>query len=143
MHRDEPAKTTSAGRRARGLLGWSVAILVAAVALALAMILASLAVEPASPAPPSKPPMQFGPSGAPGRSDGSADRPPTAIGTNDRERSALVVTRGPSETRQACGRPMLTIQGMPNRSTHMPNSSPHICFSKGTDTVPPSDSFSQ
>jgi hypothetical protein len=63
MHRDEPAKTTSAGRRARGLLGWSVAILVAAVALA--MILASLAVEPASPAPPSKPPMQFGPSGGP------------------------------------------------------------------------------
>jgi hypothetical protein len=61
MHRDEPAKTTSAGRRARGLLGWSVAILVAAVALALA----SLAVEPASPAPPSKPPMQFGPSGGP------------------------------------------------------------------------------
>jgi len=65
MHRDEPAKTTGAGRRARGLLGWSVAILVAAVALALAMILASLAVEPASPAPPSKPPMQFGPSGDP------------------------------------------------------------------------------
>lgn len=63
MHRDEPAKTTGAGRRARGLLGWSVAILVAAVALA--MILASLAVEPASPAKPSKPPMQFGPSGGP------------------------------------------------------------------------------
>jgi hypothetical protein len=48
-----------------------------------------------------------------------------------------------ARARQACGWPMLTIQGMPNWSTHMPNSSPHICFSKGTDTVPPSDSFSQ
>jgi hypothetical protein len=38
---------------------------------------------------------------------------------------------------------MLTIQGMPNRSVHMPNSSPHICFSRGMVTVPPSDSFSQ
>ena len=34
---------------------------------------------------------------------------------------------------------MLTIQPMPNLSMHMPNSSPHICFSSGTDTVPPSD----
>ena len=33
---------------------------------------------------------------------------------------------------QACGWPMLTIQLMPNLSTHMPNSSPHICFSSGT-----------
>ena len=32
------------------------------------------------------------------------------------------------------GAPMLTIQPMPNRSTHMPNSSPHICFSSGTAT---------
>ena len=38
---------------------------------------------------------------------------------------------------------MLTIQVMPNRSTHIPNSSPHICFSSGTDTVPPSDSLLQ
>ena len=38
---------------------------------------------------------------------------------------------------------MLTIQGMPNLSVHMPNSSPHICFSRGMVTVPPSDSFSQ
>ena len=44
---------------------------------------------------------------------------------------------------QPCGWLMLTIQATPNRSTHMPNSSPHICFSRGTDTVPPSDSFSQ
>ena len=39
--------------------------------------------------------------------------------------------------------PMLTIQGMPNRSVSMPNSSPHICFSSGIVTVPPSDSLSQ
>ena len=45
--------------------------------------------------------------------------------------------------RQGCGWVMLTIQGMPNRSTHMPNSSPHICFSRGMVTVPPSDSFDQ
>ena len=51
--------------------------------------------------------------------------------------------RVPPGADQACGWPMLTIQGMPNLSTHIPNSSPHICFSKGTDTVPPSDSFSQ
>lgn len=44
--------------------------------------------------------------------------------------------------RQACWA-MLTIQPMPNRSTHMPNSSPHTCFSSGTVTVPPSLSFSQ
>ena len=33
---------------------------------------------------------------------------------------------------QACGWTMLTIQEMPNWSVHMPNSSPHICFSRGT-----------
>ena len=38
---------------------------------------------------------------------------------------------------------MLTIHAMPNRSMHMPNSSPHICFSKGTVTVPPSESLAQ
>jgi hypothetical protein len=65
MQLDEPAKTTSVGRRARGLLVWSIATLVATVALALAMVLASLAVEPDSPAPPSQPPMQFGPAGGP------------------------------------------------------------------------------
>jgi len=44
---------------------------------------------------------------------------------------------------QACGWVMLTIQVMPNWSTQEPNSSPHICFSRGTETVPPSDSCSQ
>ncbi len=44
---------------------------------------------------------------------------------------------------QLCGWPMLTIQAMPNWSKHIPNSSPHICFSSGTDTVPSVDSFSQ
>src|SRR3954471_11817723 len=38
---------------------------------------------------------------------------------------------------------MFTIQPMPNWSVHMPNSSPHICFSSGTVTVPAAASFSQ
>jgi hypothetical protein len=58
-------------------------------------------------------------------------------------RLAHPTIRYPARPRQACGWAMLTIQGMPNRSTHMPNSSPHICFSSGTDTLPPSDSFPQ
>lgn len=44
---------------------------------------------------------------------------------------------------QPCDWPMFTIHAMPNRSTHMPNSSPHICVSRGTDTAPLSESFSQ
>ena len=44
---------------------------------------------------------------------------------------------------QAWGWAMLTSQVMPNWSTHMPNSSPHICVSSGTDTVPPLESLSQ
>lgn len=47
------------------------------------------------------------------------------------------------EQDQACGWPMLTIQATPNWSSHMPNSSPHICFSRGTDTLPLPDSLSQ
>src|SRR5690348_14458337 len=34
----------------------------------------------------------------------------------------------------ACGWAMLTIHAMPNLSVHCPNSSPHICFSKGIVT---------
>lgn len=45
---------------------------------------------------------------------------------------------------QACCSLMLTSHVMPNRSVHIPNTSPHICFSIGTVTVPPEpDSFSQ
>jgi hypothetical protein len=44
---------------------------------------------------------------------------------------------------QTCGWPMLTIQEIPNWSSQAPNSSPHICFSRGTDTVPEADSFVQ
>jgi hypothetical protein len=44
---------------------------------------------------------------------------------------------------QDCCWVTLTIQGTPNLSVHMPNSSPHICFSRGMVTVPPSESFSQ
>ncbi|CAL9355878.1 hypothetical protein SUDANB105_00565 [Streptomyces sp. enrichment culture] len=43
----------------------------------------------------------------------------------------------------AAGPVMSTIHMTPNRSVHMPNTSPHICFSIGTDTVPSADSFSQ
>ena len=44
---------------------------------------------------------------------------------------------------QLCGGTTSTIQGTPNRSVHMPNRSPHICFSNGMVTVPPSASLSQ
>jgi hypothetical protein len=42
-----------------------------------------------------------------------------------------------------CGWTTSTIHGTPNLSVHMPNRSPHICFSKGMVTVPPSESLSQ
>ena len=44
---------------------------------------------------------------------------------------------------QPSERVMSTIQGMPKRSVHIPNTSPHICLSSGTDTEPPADSLSQ
>lgn len=44
---------------------------------------------------------------------------------------------------QACCWLMLTSQVMPKRSVHMPNTSPHICFSSGTETVPLPESLSQ
>ena len=53
------AVTGGPGRR---LLVWSTVALLATIALALAMVLANLASAPTDPAPPPKPPMQFGPS---------------------------------------------------------------------------------
>src|SRR5690348_1498467 len=47
--------------------------------------------------------------------------------------------RRPAEPQPAT----FTIQLTPNRSVHMPNSSPHICLAKGIMTVPLVDSFSQ
>ena len=44
---------------------------------------------------------------------------------------------------QPWGWAMLTIHEIPNRSSQAPNSSPHICRSSGTDTLPPAESFSQ
>jgi hypothetical protein len=86
--------------------------------------------------------------------DDGAEPPPEALETAVNEQAKgrragcqplgqLFPESDAARPRQARGWVMLTIQGMPNRSTHMPNSSPHICFSSGTDTVPPSDSFSQ
>ncbi len=51
----------------------------------------------------------------------------------------------PSDPRRRAqrGGPMFTIHEMPNGSTHMPNSSPHICFSSGMTTLPPFESLSQ
>jgi hypothetical protein len=43
----------------------------------------------------------------------------------------------------ACGWPILTSQGTPNWSTHMPNSSPQACLAIGIVTAPPADSPSQ
>jgi hypothetical protein len=55
------------GGRVRPLLGWSALTLLAAVALALAMVLAGLVVEPSDPPPPPKPPMQLEPPMGPAR----------------------------------------------------------------------------
>ena len=41
------------------------------------------------------------------------------------------------------GAPMLIIQRMPNRSVHIPNSSPQACFASGTSICAPSESFCQ
>lgn len=60
--------------------------------------------------------------------------------------SGRAVGRGLTGVRSAaqpCGWVMFIIQGTPNRSVHMPNTSPHICFSRGTDTDASADSFSQ
>ncbi len=80
-------------------------------------------------------------------SPGSQRWPPDAIRIAFDELRASSRDRSDPQTdwarNQPCGWPMSTIQMMPNWSTHMPNSSPHICFSRGTDTVPPAESFSQ
>jgi hypothetical protein len=63
MQLDPPAHGGTS-RRLQGLLVWSALALLAAIALALAMVVASLAVEPRSqPAPPPTVPMQFSPPG--------------------------------------------------------------------------------
>lgn len=46
-----------------------------------------------------------------------------------------------SDPHSVWGSPKSTIHGMPKRSVSRPNSSPHICFSSGITTVPPSESF--
>jgi hypothetical protein len=62
MQLDPPAQEGEVRRRLRGLLVWSGRTLLAALALALAMVIASLALELGSqPAPPATPPMQYGP----------------------------------------------------------------------------------
>lgn len=63
MQLDPPAQGGDARRRLRGLLVWSGVTLLAAVALALAMVIASLALELGSePVPPTSP-IQFSPPG--------------------------------------------------------------------------------
>jgi len=88
------------------------------------------------------PSLLRGPSGAGGGRDGGhGEVPPTVVVGGTWAGPPGPVSRGwPA---QACVSLMLTIQGMPNRSVHMPNTSPHICFSSGTATVPSADSFSQ
>jgi hypothetical protein len=62
MQLDPPAQGGEARRRLPGLLVWSGLTLLAAVALALAMVIASLALELGSePAPPPTSPIQFSP----------------------------------------------------------------------------------
>ncbi len=68
---------------------------------------------------------------------------PSSSGDTENASATLRATDAPTSGFQVCRSLMLTIQVMPNLSVHMPNTSPHICFSSGTDTLPPSDSLSQ
>jgi hypothetical protein len=62
MQPDPPAQGGDTRRRLRGLLVWSALTLLAAVALALAMVIASLALELGSePAPLPTAPIPFSP----------------------------------------------------------------------------------
>jgi hypothetical protein len=64
MQLDPPAQEGEVRRRLRGLLVWSGLTLLAAVALALALVIASLALDLGSePAPPPTSPIQFSPPG--------------------------------------------------------------------------------
>jgi hypothetical protein len=64
MQLDPPAQEGEVRRRLRGLLVWSGLTLLAALALALAMVIASLALELGSqPAPPPTSPIQISPPG--------------------------------------------------------------------------------
>ena len=65
MQLDPPAQEGEMRRRLRGLLVWSGLTLLAALAMAQAMVIASLALELGSqPAPPPPtPPIQFSPPG--------------------------------------------------------------------------------
>jgi hypothetical protein len=65
MQLDPPAPDADPSRRLRRLLVWSALTVLAAIALALAMVLASLALAPhPDSAPPPTAPIQF-PSGGP------------------------------------------------------------------------------
>ncbi len=81
------------------------------------------------------------------RRAGRGDQPMIAVnGCVDSCRPSLAETDlrpSVAASFQPWGWAMLTIQATPNWSSHMPNSSPHICFSSGTETLPPADSFSQ
>ena len=64
MQLDPPAQEGEVRRRLRGLLVWSGLTLLATLALALAMVIASLALELGSqPAPPPTSPIQISPPG--------------------------------------------------------------------------------
>lgn len=76
-----------------------------------------------------------------GSGDGLAECAPAGAGHGDA--SATHGDADASTPDQVCCSLTLTIHVIPNLSAHMPNTSPHICFSRGTDTVPPSDSLSQ
>jgi hypothetical protein len=76
----------------------------------------------------------------PGGNSSSPLTPVSEIGPNILG-CAASAARGVQRYVAACV--MLTIQEIPNRSTHMPKTSPHICFSNGIVTEPVAESFSQ
>ena len=63
--------------------------------------------------------------------------------SGSRPSKAIVAPAYDAPSGYACGWEMLTSQGTPNWSTHMPNSSPQDCFCSGMVVVPPADSFAQ
>ena len=71
MQLDPPAQNRRARHRLRGVLVWSGLTLLAALAIALVLVIASLALELGTePAPPPPPPIQSSPPGGGGGGGG-------------------------------------------------------------------------
>ena len=80
----------------------------------------------------------------PGRAEpGRAEPAAAEAGRTERSRPRMRPAVVLAWAGYVCGWAMLTSQETPNRSVHMPNSSPQTCFCSGMIVVPAADSFSQ